>query len=234
MRRFADARGITFPLVSDPGSAIIRRYGLLNETNKQGTRAYGVPYPGTFVLDRTGRVRARYFEEAYQERNTVASILVRQGMTALGPISTIETPHMTIAAAVSDGTVAPGERLTLTFDVTPKRGMHVYAPGKHTYQVIGMSLDSQPWLRAGPTRYPASEIYNFVPLGERVEVYTKPFRLERDLTILATPEVRKLLAGQTSLTIAGRLEYQACDDKLCYAPQTVPVQWKVDLKPLEP
>lgn len=234
LRRFAQARGITFPLVSDQGSQIIRRYGLLNEANQAGTRAYGVPHPGTFVLDRTGRVRSRYFEEAYQERNTVASILVRQGVTAFGPMSTIDTKHLTIVAAISDGTTAPGERHTLVFDVTPKPGMHVYAPGKHTYQVVGLSLDPQPWLRAGPTRYPPSEIYHFVPLDERVEVYMKGFRLERDVTILATPEVRKMLAGQSSLTLSGRLEYQACDDKLCYAPQSVPMSWKLDLKPLEP
>lgn len=233
LRRFADERGITFPMVSDPGSAIIRRYGLLNEGNKPGTRAYGVPHPGTFILDREGRVRARYFEEAYQERNTVASILVRQGVTPFGPTSTIDTAHMTVVAAISDGMTAPGERHTLVFDLTPKPRMHVYAPGKHTYQVVRVSLDPQPWLRAGSTRYPPSEIYHFVPLDERVEVYLKPFRLERDVTILATPEVRKQLAGQTSLTISGRLEYQACDDKLCYAPQSVPVEWKLELKPLE-
>ncbi len=234
LRRFADARGITFPLVSDPGSAIIRRYGLVNDTHAPGTRAHGVPYPGTFIVDRGGRVRARYFEEAYQERNTVASILVRQGLTPFGPVSTIDTPHLTVVAGISDGVTAPGERHTLAFDVTPKPGMHVYAPGKHTYQVIGVSLDQQPWLRAGPTRYPASEIYHFVPLNERVEVYMKPFRLERDVTVLATPDVRTQLAGQKTLTISGRLEYQACDDKLCYAPQSVPVQWTLDLTQLEP
>jgi hypothetical protein len=233
LRRFADARGITFPLVSDPKSAIIRSYGLFNETNKPGTRAYGVPYPGTFIVDRRGRVRARYFEEAYQERNTVASILVRQGMSPFGPASTLDTQHLTVVAAISDETTAPGKRHTLVFDVTPKPRMHVYAPGKHSYQVIGVSLDPQPWLRAGPTRYPPSEIFHFAPLNENVEVYIKPFRLERDVTVLATPEARKELANRTSLTIAGRLEYQACDDKLCYAPQSLPVQWKLELKQLE-
>ena len=42
---------------------------------------------------------------------------------------------------------------------------------------------------------PPSEIYHFKPLDERVEVYQKPFRLVQDVTILATPEAQKLLAG---------------------------------------
>lgn len=234
LQRFAKARGITFPLVSDPGSAIIRRYDLLNDTAQPGTKTHGVPYPGTFILDRTGRVRERYFEEAYQERNTVASILVRQGVTGFGPAQTLDTQHLMVVAAISDGVTAPGERHTLAFDVTPKPRMHVYAPGKHDYQVIRVTLDPQPWLRTGPTRYPPSEILHFAPLDERVEVYSQPFRLERDVTILATPEVRKQLAGQTSVTISGRLEYQACDDKLCYAPQSIPVKWTLELKQLEP
>jgi hypothetical protein len=233
LKRFADARGIRFPLLSDPGSAIIRRYGLFNDTVEPGTRTYGVPWPGTFVLDRQGRVRARYFEQAYQERNTAASILVHRGVTPFGPLTTVETPHLRLITAASDEKAAPGERLTLMFDVTPGPGMHVYAPGRHSYQVVASRIDAAPWLRVHPVAYPASEIYHFKPLDERVEVYQKPFRLVQDVTILATPEVQKLLAGRPSVTIAGRFEYQACDDKLCYTPQSVPVQWTLPLRPLD-
>ena len=84
--------------------------------------------------------------------------------------------------------------------MTPRAGMHVYAPGKHTYQVIRVSIAPQPWLKVQPTRYPPPELYHFMPLDEQVEVYKKPFRLVQDLTILATPEVQKLLAGRTSST----------------------------------
>jgi peroxiredoxin len=31
LRKFAVSRGITYALISDPGSAIIKRYGILNE-----------------------------------------------------------------------------------------------------------------------------------------------------------------------------------------------------------
>ena len=90
----------------------------------------------------------------------------------------------------------------------------------------------QPWLKTHPLTYPASEIYYFAPLDERVETYQQPFTLVQDLTILATPEAQKLLAGQTSLTIRGTLDYQACDDKVCYAPTSVPLTFTFDLTPL--
>src|SRR6185436_9827827 len=129
-----------------------------------------------------------------------------------------ETMHLVVAASVNDGTVVAGKRLSLQFDVTPKRSMHVYAPGKHDYQVITVTLDPQPWMRTQPTKYPPSEIYDFVELNEKVEVYSKPFTLTQDITIPSTAEVRKQLASATSLTLTGLLTYQACDDKVCYAP----------------
>jgi len=233
LKAFATSRGITYPLISDTGSAIIKRYGLLNTTVQPGTRTYGIPFPGTFIVDRKGVVRSRHFEDAYQERNTVGSILVRQGMTPSGSATSGETPHLTLTAAVSDSEVAPGERVSIVLDVEPHRGLHVYAPGTHTYQVVRVTLDPQAWLRTHPLMYPRSEIYHFKPLNERVEVYQKPFRLVQDVTIQATPEAQKWLASQTSVTITGRLEYQACDDKICYQPETVPLTWKLAVKQLD-
>jgi hypothetical protein len=118
-------------------------------------------------------------------------------------------------------------------NVSPRSALHVYAPGKHDYRVVRLTLDPQPWLRVHEIRYPASEIYHFKPLDERVEVYSKPFRLVQDLTILATPEVQKSLATMSTVTIGGALEYQACDDKICYNPARVPIGFIVAVKALD-
>jgi hypothetical protein len=142
-----------------------------------------------------------------------------------------ETMHLVVAASVNDGTVVAGKRISLTFDITPKRSMHVYAPGKHDYQVIGISLDPQPWMKIQPTKYPPSEIHDFVELNEKVEVYSKPFTLVQDLVIPSTPEVRKQLASASSLTVTGLLTYQACDEKVCYAPAKVPVKFVLKVRP---
>lgn len=232
LARFAARYGITYPLLSDAGSAVIRRYGLLNPEYAPGTRAHGVPYPGTLVLDATGRVVARHFETPYQERTTVGRILAREGQAGQGPSVVAETAHLAVQGVLSDATAAPGHRLTITFEVTPARGMHVYAPGRHTYQVIRFRPAESPWLRLHPMDYPPPEIYHFVPLDERVETYQRPFTLRQDVTVLATPEARRALAGQSALTIAGRLDYQACDDRVCYAPASVPVTFTVALTPL--
>jgi DsbC/DsbD-like thiol-disulfide interchange protein len=140
-----------------------------------------------------------------------------------------DTMHLTVNTAISTAEVAPGQKLSLSFDITPKRGMHVYAPGKHDYQIIAVKLDPQPWLKAAPTTYPPSEIYYFKELDEKVETYGKPFTLVQDVTVLNTPAAKKALSA-SPIKLSGRLEYQACDDKVCYAPTKVPVSFALTVK----
>jgi len=233
LKKFAASRGITFPLISDSGSAIIKQYGLLNDTMDPKSRFYGVPHPGTFIVNRKGVLQSRFFEDAYQERYTAATILSTLGAAVGGGAVSASTLHLTMTASISDAVAAPGERLSITVNVTPKPGMHLYAPGQHDYQVVQLTLDPQPWLRAHTASYPPSEIYHFKPLDERVAVFMKPFRLRRDLTLQATPEAQKLLGTLTSVTITGALEYQACDDKVCFNPARVPISFAVALKALD-
>jgi hypothetical protein len=178
-------------------------------------------------------VTARFFEDAYQERFTVAAIFAAQGANPTGSSVAAETNHLRMSASISDSTVAPGERVSIVAAVTPRPTMHVYAPGKHGYRVVRLNIDAQPWLRAQETRYPPPEIYHFKPLDERVEVYSKPFRLVQDVTILATPEIQKALAAMPTISIAAALEYQACDDNACYNPVRLPFSFTVTTKALD-
>jgi DsbC/DsbD-like thiol-disulfide interchange protein len=140
-----------------------------------------------------------------------------------------DTMHLTVNTSISAAEIAPGQKLSLSFDITPKRGMHVYAPGKHEYQVIAVKLDPQPWMKVPPTTYPPSEIYFFKELDEKVETYGKPFTLVQDITVLNTAAAKKALAA-SPIKLSGRLEYQACDDKVCYAPSKVPVSFTLTVK----
>ena len=112
LKKFADSRGITFPLLSDPGSAIIKRYGLFNDTVDPQTRAYGIPIPGTFILDWKGMVTARFFEDAYQERYTAATILATLGVETAGAREPRD-PTICRSRRSAMPRSAPGHRLTI-------------------------------------------------------------------------------------------------------------------------
>jgi peroxiredoxin len=254
---FASRQGITFPLLSDQGSATITRYGLLNplpelalgpdgndpalraevqkyvSVGNPSARMIGIAFPGTFMLDRQGRVTSRFFEDVYSERNTVSSLMVRLGVGAVPVGATrLSTAHLEATAYPSDAAIAPGNRLTLSLDIVPRPGMHVYAPGATGYRVVTFDLEPQPFVRVSAIAYPASEIYVFAPLNERVPVYQKTFTLRRDVVLEASPQAQAALKGRDALTLRGTLDYQACDDKVCFNPVSLPLTWTMSLRPL--
>ena len=216
--------------MSDPGSATIRAWGLLN-TAASGREA-GVPHPGTLLIDRRGRVVERAFEANYQERITGTSILARLGArVAPAGASSVAGKQVTVRAGTSDAEVAPGKRLTLIVDVTPGAKMHVYAPGQTGYIPITLTLDQSPDYRAAAPRFPPPGTYFFAPLEETVRVYNAPFRVTQEITLALGRELRQRAAARERLTITGQLAYQACDDAVCYRPDTIPLAWHVTLAP---
>ncbi len=244
-------------MLSDAGSETIKRYGILNTVAMElvrpdaardpaladnlktyvsgaspSARMAGIAFPGTFVLDRAGRVKSRFFEDFYVTRNTVSSILARTGTGARVAGAKISTEHFDVTTYPSDAAIAPGNRITIAFDVVPRRGIHVYAPGAHGYRVISLNLESQPAIRTLPMTYPASQLYLFKPLNERVPVYARPFTLLQDIVLEGTPQAQAALRGKDSLTLNGTLDYQACDEKICFNPETVPLSWTFTLRPV--
>ena len=258
---FAERKGIaTLPLLSDDDSAVIRAFGIYSTVAEEGIgpRAddpdvkadvaqyvsvfgaipmiVGTPYPGTFIVDREGRVTSRFFEEFYNERNTAANIMLKLG-TPVSPIAGTRgrTAHLAINAYQSNPNITVGSRFHLGLEITPLTGMHVYAPGARDlgYRVIRLQLDAPNFIRLLPLRYPASEIYHFEPLDERVPVYQDQFTLVQEVVVEPSPEASEALAGLDALTLTGRLDYQACDDRICFEPTSVPLTWTLTVEPLD-
>ena len=258
---FAERRGIEdVPLLSDDDSAVIRAFGIYNHVAEEGIgpnaedpdvkadvnqyvsvfganpMIVGTPFPGTFIVDREGRVTSRFFEEFYRERNTAANIMLKLGTPISGIAgSSGETAHLEISASQSNPDILVGSRFHLALDITPKPTMHVYAPGAEElgYRVIGLELEVPSFLRVLPAEYPASEIYHFEPLDEHVPVYQRPFRLLQEIVVEGDPESAARLAELDALTLTGRLDYQACDDAICFNPASVPLTWTLTVSPLD-
>ena len=137
--------------------------------------------------------------------------------------SRIDTKHLTLTTSTSAPTAAPGERLSLYVDVSPKPKMHVYAPDQTDYIPIELKIETAPSFRAQAIQYPAAEQFFFAPLKETQRVYSKPVRITLPITVAQN-------AAPGPLMIKGTVKYQACDDAICYLPQTVGVTWKVTMR----
>ena len=257
---FSQRRGITFPLLSDDDSEVITEFGILNTvaTEGRGPNAddpdvvadvaryvsvfgasqliVGTPFPGTFMLDRTGRVTSRFFEEFYRERNTTANVMLKLG-AGLSPIEAIrgETAHLKLTAYPSNPSVTVGTRFSLAVEIEPNPNIHVYAPGAEElgYRVISLNIAPVPHVRFEPVEFPESEIYYFEPLDERVPAYQRPFTLLQEAVVSGAAEAEEALAQLDALTLSGTLDYQACDDKVCFEPVSVPLSFTLDLDLLD-
>lgn len=233
LAEFAARRRIKFPLLSDTGSATIKAYGILNTTVPASDPLFGYPFPGTFFLNRKGVVTSRAFEQAYQERSTVSSLVARQGGRVNAPATRVSAPHLDITTYTTDQLAAPGTKFSVVLDITPGTRIHVYAPGVQGYRPIGLRVAAQPGLVVGRTHFPASEIYVFKPLNERVPVFQRPFRIVQDVMLERSREAEAALRTTPTITIAATLDYQACDDKVCFNPQSIPLSWTIGVRPLD-
>jgi DsbC/DsbD-like thiol-disulfide interchange protein len=130
--------------------------------------------------------------------------------------------HATIVASPTGVSGAPGTKLSLFVDVTPKPGMHVYAPGNADYIPITVKLNPADAVKAGKVVYPKSDVMTLA--DEKVSVFQKPFRLTQDVTL------DKSAKPGSTIAVAGTVQYQACDDRVCYPPESAPVSWAVTVK----
>lgn len=60
--------GVEFTLLRDADIAHVNALGILNEDYEPGTRAYGVPHPGIFLITPDGVIRAKFAEEGFRAR----------------------------------------------------------------------------------------------------------------------------------------------------------------------
>jgi hypothetical protein len=234
LKHFSERAGIKFPLLSDEGSKTIRAFGIFNENNQPGSLAFGTPFPGTYIVDPGGVVKSKYFEEDYAERTTAAAIVAREFREPGGAaVTEVETRHLKLRASATNGVVWAGSRLTLTLDVEMKPKMHVYAPGVEGYIPVSWTVKDDRTHLAREASWPAPAILHLEAIKEKAPVFEGRFRVARDMTVGHIPELRPLMQAGGKLVVKGSFRYQACDDKVCYQPQTIPLRWEFEIRELD-
>ena len=78
---FAEQYDVTYDLLSDAESAVIREFGILNTliasddpTQGAGRPFFGVPFPGVYVTDERGVVTEKFFHRHYATRESAGAI----------------------------------------------------------------------------------------------------------------------------------------------------------------
>jgi hypothetical protein len=222
---FAEKHGIAFPLLSDRGSHVMRRLGLLNPRVQEDHAAYGIapsprhvdlPYPGVFLLDERGAVAARRFHESYRERDTGAGLLA----ALLSPLAAGPGPDaqdggdgaVRARAWLDSPTYCLFQRLHLHVEVAVAAGFHVYGqPVPGGYTPLSLDVDPIDGLERGPAAWPAPHRFAIDGLPEEFWVHDGAIRAALPLTFAAAP-------GGGDHVVRATVRYQACSASACLPP----------------
>ena len=238
LKDFQDAYGITYTLLSDADSKVIRDYGILNTLIAEDDHPwFGIPFPGTYVADTKGVITHKFFEN-----NLVLRVGPEELLRALGGEALTE--YVGNALASNEDAVEPqpevfleGSQLAvgvlrhLVCQMDVPEGRHLYAdPAPEGMVSFSMSLDANSKLVARELIRPESESHTVTGTGEVIQVHHG--RVELRLPITANVALTST-TEPVMLDLTGEVSWQTCDDEVCDVPRrsrfeiSVPVEGSV-------
>lgn len=260
LQNFAQRQKITFPLLADHESQVIRQFGVANREYRKGTQldvdqekvyfdgvgrtpVYGLAYPSVFVLGPDGKVIWRFVSETSELRLTGAAILERAVGVPVDQSRVLLPPgRVQVSVTSSNTTVGLGNELFLGVELKLPPGLHVYDPKvQQEYKGLNWEVTPSDCWTAGEPVFPASQPLRVPFAPDPLPVFTGTVRLRRALLLRPilsanNPAVfdtfrHHCLDSAGQVTATGRLSYQACDDRQCFPPVSVPLTWKFRFLP---
>lgn len=76
LKKFAEKSKITFPLLSDEGSEVIKMLGIENKN--------GLPHSGTILVDQEKKVRGKLFLDGYVKRHSTDDLMIAAKAAGVG------------------------------------------------------------------------------------------------------------------------------------------------------
>ncbi len=213
---FAEEFGITYPLLSDAGSEVIRRYGILNTLIRPDEAVYGIPYPGSYLTDEAGVVTEKSFYRMYRVRPSTRSLL-KDGFGVpltpeAGPVAESSAPGVRVTAALGEEALVFQQRVPLyiTFDLNA--GLHIYAPGVGG-GMLGTTIEvhAPEGIEVGIPIFPTAHPFRLEGSAEALPV------LDGNIEVAVPLISTRADVEPVSLEVVVR--YQACDDHQCFLPQ---------------
>ena len=136
-----------------------------------------------------------------------------------------KTPIVT-AVPTEPVVVAPGGsvRVELRFRVTPGYHINSNTPRSEFLIPTRLKLTLPPSLSPGTIAYPPGTdlTFTFSP-NEKLSVYSGDFTVRAELRALGS-------APAGSYKVPGELRYQACNDRACFPPAKLPVEFEVTVR----
>jgi hypothetical protein len=220
LKSFSDKHQISYPLLSDAGSKVIKKYGILN-TNTDS----GIPNPGIYIIDKNLKVVSKQFYKRYVERPTAENVLATHLKEDIqSNIHPFKTSYMTGTIALSDTLAYPGQVLAIKIKFTFKENWHIYGlPIPEGYIPLTIDLESNPSFSLDSFQFPNTKQLTLESINETFNILPEEFTLNSFLRMKRQPQF-----GSNILNI--NIKFQACDSKVCMQPEELKFQFPLIIK----
>ena len=235
LKDFQDAYGITYTLLSDSDSKVIRAYGILNTLIAEDNHPwFGIPFPGTYVTDTQGNITHKFFEHNLVLRVGPEELLRAVDGEALGKYAGNLIAPNTDALEGRPHVFLEGQQLAvgvlqqLVCQMTVPEGRHLYTdPAPEGMVPFTITLDPQSNLVTRGLIQPTSETHTVTGTGEMIQVHRG--RVELRLPITANERITSA-TGSATLDLTGEVCWQTCDDAVCDVPRRLRFKFSVPVE----
>ena len=226
LAQFAGEQGITYPLLFDEDSELIKSLGILNTLVQPDEAVYGIPFPGSYLLDEDGVIVEKFFHREYQVRDA-ASMVLRSGFGL--PVDLKDNPRVEggepdvkVSAQLGTPDLKFRQRVDLYVRIELAERLHLNAPpAPDGFIATEVTVTGPEGLSIGEPRYPQSQPFRVEGLDEEFNVFTGNVEI--------CVELDSSLREVETVPIDVEVRYQACDDHECFVPQTVKLHLDVPL-----
>jgi hypothetical protein len=237
---FAQAHDVPFPLLSDVDSAVIRDYGILNTQVQPGdVPIYGIPFPGSYVVDEDGVVVAKFFHDSYKKRdsseNLIDAALGRIILQPYEPTHSGGDPDVRVSATLhgGGGVLKQGSIRHVVVRFELRDGLHIYGePVAEGMIPTTVEVRGPEGIRVGEPILAPTETLRLPGLDIELQVWSGTVDISIPVYASA-PLLSELRAITTpSITLEVTVRYQACNDETCLLPRTEKLPLEVGLEPV--
>ncbi len=155
-------------------------------------------------------------------------LVVGLGLSGVSASAQFRRPVAELTATVEQQAIQPGQTVTLVLRVELPENLHVQSDEPRDPFVIPTLLTFT--LPEGVTveeiTYPESTDFLLEGQQEPLLVFGHDFTIQVRLAL-------DVDVSPGEMVLPGSFEYQACDDRVCFAPATAAVEWHIQVEPAE-
>ena len=229
---YAKAHGVSYTMLSDPKSKVIREFGILNTTIPADDHPwYGIPFPGAYAIDADGVIAAKFFEHNFAIRAGPEQLLA----AALGrnfevPGERVPVEQVTVDVSFEGKSLPVGLTRQIVARFRVPAGRHLYGqPTPEGLVAARIELDGNPGILSYTPVNPPTSPLTLSGTGDTLQVYEGDVVLR--LPVAQNATAIKKEDGKRWVTVSGRMVWQSCDEHECGLPESQPFSFRVETLP---